>query len=100
MMDTVRVVGARVDRDRSGFASRRRGGGISGQFFDAEDVARLRPYELTRLLQHAGDLRIDRRGFDEVITMSNPGRGRCIPLIFIDGMRLDNIDAGTLNNWV
>jgi hypothetical protein len=50
MLDTMRITAGQLySHDATGFDQRRKSG--FGRFFDSTDVARLRPFETTRLLE-------------------------------------------------
>lgn len=100
VLDTVKVFASRVySTDRSGFERRRRAS-AAGRFFDQNDVLRLRPTDITRLLDRVPGVTRG-WGMDAPILMrSASGGGYCQPAVYIDGMRLTELTASDIAMWV
>lgn len=93
-IDTVRVLARRPARREAeaGFESRRRLG--HGEFLDAETIERRRPLVFSDLLRGMPGTEI--RSVDmmtRVVQMrASDGRGSCVPVIIVDGVRLNHVE--------
>jgi hypothetical protein len=98
MLDTMRVTASRLySAGTNGFEQRRKSG--FGSYFDAADVERSRPFEVTRLLRSLNGIDVVGSGFNQRILMRgvmNP----CEPSIVIDGVRLPDLTGADLNMMV
>jgi hypothetical protein len=100
LMDTVKVLAARVyDADSEGFQRRRKSG--LGYYFGPEDVGRLRVGSVSELFSRVPSVRIMDLAMDRVVMMRDHfGNGDCQPTIFIDGMRVRDLDVTDIDVWV
>ena len=97
VLDTIRVTASRVYSAGTGFEQRRKSG--FGNYIDAKDVERIRPFEVTRLLRSLNGVDVVGSGFNQRILM----RGvmyPCEPSIVIDGVRLPDLSGADLNMMV
>jgi hypothetical protein len=100
LMDTVRIVAERVyDVDSNGFQKRRKTG--VGHYFGPEDVERLHVLHTSDLLYRVPSVRIRGEGLDRIVVMRNFFiNGECVPTVFIDGVRLSEMDVTDIDAWV
>src|SRR5262245_45513403 len=100
LMDTVRIVAERVyDVDSNGFQKRRKTG--LGHYFGPEDVERLHVVHTSDLLYRVPAVRIRGEGLDRIVVMRNFFiNGECVPTVFIDGVRLSEMDVTDIDAWV
>ncbi|MDQ3996475.1 MAG: Plug and carboxypeptidase regulatory-like domain-containing protein [Gemmatimonadota bacterium] len=101
VLDTVRVSASRVySFDTHGF-ERRRQARATGYFFDQRDVERLRPNNVTQLLNRVQGVSFASNGFDSAILMRDFFTGDfCEPVVFIDGIRMTQLSARDIDMWV
>ncbi|MGZ8414525.1 MAG: carboxypeptidase regulatory-like domain-containing protein [Gemmatirosa sp.] len=94
VLDTVKVMAARRgDRDRRGFAERRRTG--AGRYLTAEMIARMQAVVPSDLFRNMTGVVLD----GDVIRMRGPSGG-CIPAVFLDGRLFDRIGASDIDGWM
>jgi hypothetical protein len=99
VLDTIRVTAQRVySADSRGFERRRRMG--FGKFFGADDIARLRPFNTTNLLDNVPSVRVEGAGSTYERILMRATFGYCSPDLYIDGMRLTNMDARDIDAWI
>jgi hypothetical protein len=100
LMDTVRIVGERVyDVDSNGFQKRRKTG--MGHYFGPEDVERLHVQHVSDLFYRVPSVRIRGEGIDRIVVMRDFFvNGECVPTVFIDGVRLSEMDVTDIDEWV
>jgi hypothetical protein len=99
VLDTIRVTAKRVySADSRGFERRRRMG--FGTFFGSEDVERLRPFNTTSLLNRVPSVRIVGSVATSERILMRGTLGYCSPDLYLDGMRLTNMDARDIDSWV
>jgi hypothetical protein len=101
VLDTVRVSASRVySTDPHGFEGRRRMGG-RGYFFDQKDVERLRPLEITEFLRRVPGVTLSAGEFDQSVFMRDfYGDGYCVPTVFVDGQRIEQLTRRDIDLWV
>lgn len=95
LMDTVRVraravAATALGRNLLAFEERRRAS--FGRFFGPEDLEVMRLFRFTDLLLRIPGVRLELGGRDRVITMRGT-RGRCIPTVLVDRMRMPGTEA-------
>lgn len=99
LMDTVRVVATKVySADDNGFLKRKTS--ATGYFFDADQVARIQPFQTTDLLRRAPSVRILESGPTRTLVMPSIMGGYCRPNFYIDGTKIDNDAALDLDMLV
>jgi hypothetical protein len=100
LMDTVRVTASRVyDADSDGFQKRRKSG--LGYYFGPEDVERRHITQVSDLFRGVPSVTIRDEGLDRVVVMRDFfSNGYCRPTVFIDGMRLTDMDVTDIDTWV
>ena len=100
LMDTVRIVAERVyDVDSNGFQKRRKTG--LGHYFGPEDVARLHVIHVSDLFYRVPSVRIRGEGLDRIVVMRNFFiNGECEPTVYIDGVRVSEMDVSDIDSWV
>ncbi len=101
VLDTVHVTASRIySADRNGFERRKRGAGY-GNFFDENDVARLRPGSIIQLLHRVPGISITGDAFDSAVLMRDMYTGGyCQPVVYIDGMPVRDLTAREIEGWV
>ncbi len=100
VMDTMKVI-ANYDRfaNLAGFRERQRSG--LGRFLTQDDVARRQPLVTSELLRTVAGVFLDRTmSVDETILMRGTFEDRCVPVIFINTMRMDNLTAVDLDAFI
>jgi hypothetical protein len=99
VMDTIRVLSRRVyNRDTYGFERRKRMG--NGRYFDEATVRSRRPVSIYQLLSDIPTMRVIQEGGQRTILMrggSAMGSSRCVPDLFINGMRMPRDLVGELD---
>jgi hypothetical protein len=99
VLDTIRITATRVySADSRGFERRRKTG--FGRFFGPEDVDRLRPLYTTSLLNYVPSVRIVGAGSTSERILMRGSFGYCAPDLYLDGMRLRDLDVRDINGWV
>lgn len=99
VLDTIHVTASRVySADSRGFERRRRMG--FGRFFGPEDVEHLHPFYTTSLLNYVPSVRIVGQGSTSERVLMRGSFGYCSPDLYLDGMRLANLDVRDINAWV
>jgi hypothetical protein len=100
LMDTVRIVAERVyDVDSNGFQKRRKTG--LGHYFGPEDVERLHVVHTSDLFYRVPSVRIRGEGLDRIVVMRNFFiNGECEPTVYIDGVRVSEMDVSDIDSWV
>lgn len=100
MMDTIRaVVRSRSNRSLGGFEERRRSRGV-GRFLSAEDIEKRRVIVTSELLDMIPGLRRERSDEEgDRFTMRSvfAGAERCVPSVYMNGHRMDNLSATELD---
>jgi hypothetical protein len=101
VLDTVRVTASRVfSTDRNGFARRKRSA-AHGNFFDQNDVGRLRPNSIVQLLHRVPGVSITGDSFDSVVLMRDMYTGGyCQPTVYIDGAPITSLTIREIEGWV
>jgi TonB-dependent Receptor Plug Domain len=99
VLDTVRVSATRrvYDRQRSGFADRRRSG--AGKYFTREDIARRQPIVVSDLFRTIAGVRVEfnpDNGTMQLLVRGNFAEW-CNPPVYLDGMHLGVISADELD---
>ncbi len=90
------TVTATARRTIAGFHERRGSG--TGQYLDADDIARLSPVQVADALRRMPGVNVGpRRSFSSQVLMRSPERRPCKPTVYLDGVELlnraDNLDA-------
>lgn len=99
VLDTIHITAQRIySADSRGFERRRRMG--FGKFFGPDDVNRLHPFSTTSLLNYVPSVRVVPSGSTSERILMRGSFGYCSPDLFIDGMRLQNMDARDIDGWV
>ena len=99
VLDTIHITATRVySADSHGFERRRKTG--FGRFFGPEDVDRLRPLYTTSLLNYVPSVRIVGAGSTSERILMRGSFGYCAPDLYLDGMRLRDLDVRDINGWV
>lgn len=78
VIDTIRIRAERLDQ--TGFAERRHSG--AGKFFDANDIAHMRPHSTSQLMDFAPQVR---RFGDKIMAKGLLTQPFCNPSVFVDG---------------
>jgi hypothetical protein len=87
VMDTVKIRAMKVyAADVNGFVQRQTT--RFGRFFDADQIARLAPFETTDLLRRVAGIRMSFDGFQETLVVRATGGILCHPDIYVDGIRM------------
>ena len=100
LMDTVKIVASRIyDADSFGFQKRRKTG--MGYYFGPEDVEKLHVLHVSDLFYRVPSVRIRGDGLDRIVVMRNFFiNGECEPTVYIDGVRLSDMDVTDIDSWV
>lgn len=101
VLDTVRVTARRpIDQMRNGFLERRRSG--VGRFLTREDITLRQPIVTSDIFRTVPGVRLelDADRFDSRILMRGAVDEWCLPVIFIDGRRMNNLSADELDTWM
>jgi hypothetical protein len=101
VLDTLRVVArSRSNLAMSGFEQRRRSSG-AGHFLTAEDIARFRLWNTSRLFDFMPGLRRTRASSgEEIYLMSSVFGGDCVPDVFINGLPFQNLVSQNLDELI
>ena len=98
MLDTIRAVARpRARLAMAGFQERRGTSG-AGRFYTEDDIERRRVHTTSQLLDFTPGLSVERgvEGGDAMLTMRG-GWGRCVPAVYLNGMRLENLSADDID---
>jgi hypothetical protein len=97
VLDTVRVVEARMNNPKfAEFEQRRRSG--AGRYITLADIERLRPFTTSDIFKMMPGVRFERVGAGGIVMVRGVFAPWCVPSVFIDGMNMgqipgDEIDA-------
>lgn len=87
LLDTVRITASRVySRDSDGFERRRRSG--NGRFWGPEDIDRGRYHSIHEVLRQSPVVTISQNGFETYLSMRGGPEGRCVPAVYLNGIKL------------
>lgn len=94
VLDAVRTMA-----DPTGFDQRRAAGW--GRYFDAADIARINPFDVTDIVRWTPGVHATGVGFHAQIQMRALFGGRCVPSYYLDGKRLSGVsEAEDLDTYV
>ena len=98
-IDTVHVRATRLELTNIvGFEQRKQSG--SGRFFNASDIERLHPREVTDVLRHAPSLELVSGGSGSYAVRMRGDLQACTPALFLDGKQLVRWELGDLNGLI
>jgi hypothetical protein len=97
VLDTVKITATR-NMDPTGFYRRKQTG--LGHYLDANQIAKMRPYQTSDLLWRMPSIRPSVSGFDRIALMSNRMGGFCQPTVYVDGMRMMDMTLTDLDMMV
>lgn len=98
MLDTVRVTAARLSFNHTGFAERSRTG--QGRYLGPDDIARRFRNATSDLFANQAGLRVERSPDGGRSIMVSRAGEHCVPAVYLDGMRMDGLDADMLDAFV
>ena len=86
--------------DSQGFYERKRS--ELGTFITREDIEREKPRSLAHMLRRFGRMRVQSSDFSRTAPVSGrnyyrPNTGRCVPMIFLDGVEAEGYDLDNLD---
>lgn len=100
VLDTVLVTAPYpTDRDRAGFAERRRQG--LGRFMTSDEIARRRYWNTSEIFRNWMGIRLERDSEGgTTLLMRGMGGERCAPAIYVNGSWMNGIDTDALDLFI